>query len=83
MRTVHSVLNRSPPQFLEEVLLVDDFSDKPSLGAPLEDYISQFKEKVRLIRNEKREGLIRTRSKGAEHAHGEVRKYACFLLNGN
>lgn len=72
LRTVHTVLDRSPPQFLEEVLLVDDFSDKPSLGAPLEDYIAQFKGKVRLIRNEKREGLIRTRSKGAEHAHGEV-----------
>lgn len=28
MRTVHSVVNRTPPQFLEEVLLVDDFSDK-------------------------------------------------------
>jgi Glycosyl transferase family 2 len=28
LRTVHSVLNRTPPQFLEEVLLVDDFSDK-------------------------------------------------------
>lgn len=28
MRTVHSVINRTPPQFLEEILLVDDFSDK-------------------------------------------------------
>lgn len=28
MRTVHSVINRTPPQFLEEVLLVDDYSDK-------------------------------------------------------
>ena len=28
MRTVHSILNRTPPQFLEEVLLVDDYSDK-------------------------------------------------------
>lgn len=31
MRTVHSVINRTPPQFLEEVLLVDDFSDKGNL----------------------------------------------------
>ena len=28
MRTVHTVIDRSPPQFLKEVLLVDDFSDK-------------------------------------------------------
>lgn len=28
LRTVHSILNRTPPQFLEEILLVDDFSSK-------------------------------------------------------
>jgi hypothetical protein len=28
LRTVHSVVDRSPPQFLEEVLLVDDYSNK-------------------------------------------------------
>ncbi|CAG0924423.1 unnamed protein product [Notodromas monacha] len=72
LRTVHTVLSRSPPQFLEEVLLVDDFSDKPALGGPLENYIARFNGKVRLLRNDKREGLIRTRSKGAEYARGEV-----------
>lgn len=28
LRTVHSILIRTPPQFLEEILLVDDFSNK-------------------------------------------------------
>ena len=28
MRNVHTILKRTPPEMLEEVLLVDDFSDK-------------------------------------------------------
>ncbi|XP_071524231.1 N-acetylgalactosaminyltransferase 7 isoform X4 [Panulirus ornatus] len=72
MRTVHTVVDRSPPQFLKEVLLVDDFSDKASLKEPLEDYITRWNGKVRLIRNKERAGLIRTRITGAEEARGEV-----------
>lgn len=72
MRTVHSVFNRTPPQFLKEILLVDDFSDKENLKGELDDYIERFKGKVRIIRNSQREGLIRTRSRGAQEATGEV-----------
>lgn len=72
LRTVHSVLKRTPPQFLEEILLVDDFSNKDHLKAPLEDYIARFGDKVRLLRNKEREGLINTRSRGAREARGEV-----------
>ncbi|UYV62339.1 GALNT7 [Cordylochernes scorpioides] len=72
LRTVHSVLNRSPPQFLHEVVLVDDFSDKENLKGSLDNYIRQFGGRVKLYRNAQREGLIRSRTLGAQHAQGEV-----------
>lgn len=72
LRTVHSVINRSPKEILKEVLLVDDFSDKDNLKSSLDTYIERFDGKVRLIRNTQREGLIRTRSRGAKEAKGEV-----------
>ncbi|XP_022688564.1 N-acetylgalactosaminyltransferase 7-like [Varroa jacobsoni] len=74
MRTVHSVVNRSPRQFLHEVVLVDDFSDKANLQQELEVYIEKNFPLglVRLIRNPERKGLIGSRSQGAEAAKGEV-----------
>ncbi|KAI6225503.1 Polypeptide N-acetylgalactosaminyltransferase [Aphelenchoides fujianensis] len=72
LRTVHSVLNRSPNHLLKEVIMVDDFSNKEHLRSRLEEYIKQFDGKVRLIRNAEREGLIRTRTIGAKAATGEV-----------
>lgn len=63
MRTVHSVINRTPPQFLHEIVLVDDYSDKEDLKDKLDSYIKRFDGKVRIIRNVEREGLIRTRSR--------------------
>ena len=72
LRTVHSIINRTPSQFLEEVLLVDDFSDKQDLGQGLMNYIKIFRGMVRLIRNDERQGLIRSRNRGAEEARGVV-----------
>ncbi|XP_059208265.1 polypeptide N-acetylgalactosaminyltransferase 10-like [Centropristis striata] len=71
LRTVHSVLNRSPPQLIAEVILVDDFSDKEHLKMALEEYMMRLP-KVRILRTKKREGLIRTRLLGAGAAKGEV-----------
>lgn len=41
MRTVHSVLLRSPKKFLREVVLVDDFSNKEPLKANLDKYLAE------------------------------------------
>ena len=74
LRTVNSVLNRSPPEFLEEVLLVDDKSELEHLHTKLENEIKKpyYKGRVNLIRNSEREGLIRSRNNGAVAAKGEV-----------
>ncbi|XP_049598035.1 polypeptide N-acetylgalactosaminyltransferase 10-like isoform X2 [Syngnathus scovelli] len=71
LRTVHSVLNRSPPELIAEVILVDDFSDKEHLKGPLEEYMDRLP-KVRILRTKKREGLIRTRLLGAGAAKAQV-----------
>ncbi|XP_043559450.1 polypeptide N-acetylgalactosaminyltransferase 10-like isoform X2 [Chiloscyllium plagiosum] len=71
LRTVHSVLNRSPPELIAEIILVDDFSEKEYLKKRLEEYMARFP-KVRIVRAKKREGLIRTRLLGATVAKAEV-----------
>ncbi|XP_061734984.1 polypeptide N-acetylgalactosaminyltransferase 5 isoform X2 [Nerophis ophidion] len=71
LRSVHSVINRSPPHLLKEIILVDDFSAKDNLKDALDKYMSQFP-KVRIIRLKERQGLIRARLAGAAVAKGEV-----------
>ena len=80
LRTVNSIINRSPPQFLEEVVLVDDKSELEHLHEPLEEELKKpyYKGRVNLVRNAEREGLIRARNNGAIAAKGEVRKL--FLI---
>ncbi|XP_020281572.1 putative polypeptide N-acetylgalactosaminyltransferase 9 isoform X1 [Pseudomyrmex gracilis] len=74
LRTVHSVLDRSPEHLIEEIILVDDFSDMPHLKRQLEDYMMNYP-KVRIIRANKREGLIRARLLGAAAAKAPVLTY--------
>ncbi|XP_048046479.1 polypeptide N-acetylgalactosaminyltransferase 16 [Megalobrama amblycephala] len=67
LRTIKSVLTRSPPHLIQEIILVDDFSSDP------EDcrLLSQIP-KVRCLRNERREGLIRSRVRGASAASASI-----------
>lgn len=73
IRTIWSVLNRSPPQYLKEIVLIDDFSDREELQGKLDRYIeTSLPSKVRLVRLKERQGLIRARLAGAKEAKGDV-----------
>ncbi|EGD79787.1 hypothetical protein PTSG_10772 [Salpingoeca rosetta] len=71
MRSVHSVLNRSPPELLQEIVLVDDGSDKPWLQQQLEDYVKLLP-KVRLVRQPHRSGLVKARLRGIKEARAKT-----------
>uniref|UniRef100_A0A8C7DLQ7 Polypeptide N-acetylgalactosaminyltransferase n=1 Tax=Oncorhynchus kisutch TaxID=8019 RepID=A0A8C7DLQ7_ONCKI len=67
LRTVVSVLKKSPPHLVKEIILVDDYSDNPEDGALLGKI-----EKIRVLRNDRREGLMRSRVRGADAATANV-----------
>ncbi|EDV26798.1 uncharacterized protein TRIADDRAFT_23130 [Trichoplax adhaerens] len=70
LRTVHSVLDRSAPDLIHQIILVDDFSSIKGHD-PLKKYIADLK-KVILVRNPKREGLIRSRIIGYSRATAPI-----------
>ena len=72
LRTVWSVINRSPRPLLKEIILVDDASEKEHLGKRLEEYVARLPVKTFVLRTGKRSGLIRARRLGAKHVQGEV-----------
>ncbi len=67
LRTVVGVLERSPAHLLREIILVDDDNDDASVGEELKAI-----GKVLVLRNDRREGLIRSRIRGTRAARGEV-----------
>lgn len=71
LRTIHTVLNRTPDQILEEIILIDDESSHESLLSPLDRYV-RLLPKVKLLRNAGREGLIRSRMRGADAARADI-----------
>uniref|UniRef100_A0A8C5WCE1 Polypeptide N-acetylgalactosaminyltransferase n=1 Tax=Leptobrachium leishanense TaxID=445787 RepID=A0A8C5WCE1_9ANUR len=72
LRTVHSVINRSPHHLLAEIILVDDASERDFLRSPLENYVKKLEVPVKILRMEQRSGLIRARLRGANMSKGEV-----------
>ena len=76
VRTVRSVLDRSPQGLIHEVVLVDDCSTQDHLKGRLEEWAAAASAgagvPVRVVRAAKREGLIRARLLGLSASTGDV-----------
>lgn len=72
LRTVWSVINRSPKHLIHEIILVDDGSEWDELKSRLDTYVAKYLPKVKIIRLPLRSGLIKARSVGAQTATGDV-----------
>lgn len=72
LRTCYSVLNRSPPELIVEIILVDDCSTKIFLKEKLDRYVAEHLPKVKIVRLPTRSGLIVARLAGAKISHGDV-----------
>lgn len=72
LRTCVSILNRSPAKLVNEIILVDDASNFEELKKPLDEFVASNESKMKLVRLEKRSGLIRARLIGARLAKSEV-----------
>ena len=74
LRSVHSVISRSPPGLVTEVILVDDASESEHshLGRELEEYVAVLPVMVKVVRSKVRIGLIKARLLGADHASAPI-----------
>uniref|UniRef100_A0A336MWU2 Polypeptide N-acetylgalactosaminyltransferase n=1 Tax=Culicoides sonorensis TaxID=179676 RepID=A0A336MWU2_CULSO len=72
LRSINTILRRTSREQLKEIILVDDSSDK--VNSNLKEEISKIDKYkiVKIYRNNKREGLIRSRVYGARQATGEI-----------
>lgn len=75
LRSVYSVLDRTPPQLLREIIIVDDGSDEDApwlaVGGQFEQHIA-YLPKVKLARLVGRNGLMRARNVGIALAKGDT-----------
>lgn len=74
--TVHSILARTPPELLKQVIIVDDngFGDVrgPDVNETELELLRAVSDKVIVLSNAKREGVARCRIRGAKAATGDV-----------
>ncbi|KAL8598362.1 hypothetical protein ACOMHN_047683 [Nucella lapillus] len=71
LRSVHSVLSRTPSHLLRQIILVDDLSTMDHLKRPLEVYWRR-EPKVSIVRAPRRVGLTQARLLGYRVATAEV-----------
>ncbi|XP_052766645.1 polypeptide N-acetylgalactosaminyltransferase 2-like [Mya arenaria] len=67
LRTIYTVLLRTPPDLLKEIIVVDDGSEDVSAGQQL-----MYIPKVKVIRTDKQQGLIQSYNLAAGIAEGKV-----------
>lgn len=72
MRSLQSLIVRTPMSLLHEIILVNDYSESNMLHEKIKRYIDNLNGKVKLFKTERREGLIRARMFGARKATGNV-----------
>lgn len=72
VRHVFAILLRTPNQLLKDIILVDDNSTFSYLGEDLENYFRILDPRIKILRNNGREGLVMSRLHGAEVAKGDV-----------
>lgn len=70
LRTVYTILKRSPIELLQEIIIIDDSSEPEYSYKTVEHLIRS--DLVTMVQTNKREGLIRARLFGARLAKGDV-----------
>lgn len=74
LRTVHSVINRTPSRLLKEIILVDDCSTKGNTKDDLDWHlITTFpKANIRIVRLKQRHGLMKARMVGIMKSTSDI-----------
>uniref|UniRef100_A0A2C9K4K5 Glycosyltransferase 2-like domain-containing protein n=1 Tax=Biomphalaria glabrata TaxID=6526 RepID=A0A2C9K4K5_BIOGL len=71
LRSIHSILDRTPSRLLKEIILLDDYSTYDYLKEPLEAYLQSL-DKVRLLRATQRLGLIQARNLAVDFVTSDI-----------
>jgi polypeptide N-acetylgalactosaminyltransferase len=73
LRSLYSIINKTPNNLLHEIILINDYSDSEHLHKKIKEFVNNnFNNKVKYYKTEQREGLIRAKIFGAKKATGNV-----------